>query len=302
MPKSITLYRIFLASPGDISEERIKVQEIVNELNFLLEKRSIKLDLIRWETHTYPSFGIDSQDVINNQVNDDYDVFIGIMWSKFGTPTGRANSGTEEEFNRAYTRYLKNPDSIKIMFYFNNKPIPVSEIIPSQVSKIIDFKTKLQNKGALYWEYKNINEFERDLRSHLKNVVNELEEINLLNERIDKTNSLEKKSLAFKPYRDYHYLDTDEIVYLKADNNSTIFFMKDGGKILTSKTLKSFEKILPVSFFRVHRSYIVNSSYITRINHRKSTLEFFIKEHESIRFSKRYIANVDEIRKRKENE
>nr|WP_299486324.1 LytTR family transcriptional regulator DNA-binding domain-containing protein [uncultured Allomuricauda sp.] len=297
MPKNITLYKIFLASPGDLLEERLKVEEVVAELNYLLEKRNIKLDLIKWETHSYPSMGKDAQDVVNTQVKDDYDVFIGIMWSKFGTPTNRADSGTEEEFNRAYSRYLKRPNSVRIMFYFNNKPVPINEIHPDQIAKVLDFKTKLSEKGALYWEYKNVKEFERDLRLHLKNVINELEEINLLSTRIDKSNKKEKRSLALKSYNDYQYLDTEDIVYLKADNNSTDFFMKDGSLITTFKTLGSFEKALPPNFFRAHNSYIVNGEYITRINYGKSILG--LKNMREIPFSKTYRQNVDYFKNKK---
>ena|SRR3989337_1199459 len=32
------------------------------------------------ETHTYPGIGEDAQDVINKQIDDDYDIFIGLMW------------------------------------------------------------------------------------------------------------------------------------------------------------------------------------------------------------------------------
>jgi hypothetical protein len=30
-----------------------------------------------------------------------YDLFVGIMWRRFGTPTGVAGSGTEQEFDHA---------------------------------------------------------------------------------------------------------------------------------------------------------------------------------------------------------
>ena len=54
-----------------------------------------------------------------------------------------------------------------------------------------------------------------------------------------------KKNICLKSYRDYQYLDTDEILYLKADNNTTDFYMKDGNTINAFKTLKTFEAKLP---------------------------------------------------------
>jgi len=60
---------------------------------------------------------------INNLNLPSYDIFIGILWKKFGTLTGRACSGTEEEFNRAYERYKENPSKLRIMFYFKTAPL-----------------------------------------------------------------------------------------------------------------------------------------------------------------------------------
>ena len=98
--------RVFIASPGDVSEERDVVSLVVNELRRILSDiRQVELEPVRWETHAWPDVGADPQDVINRQISR-YDVFVGIMWRRFGTPTKRAESGTSEEFDRAY-RYFK---------------------------------------------------------------------------------------------------------------------------------------------------------------------------------------------------
>jgi hypothetical protein len=41
------------------------------------------LDLIQWETHAWPGFGADAQDVINREIEPG-DIFIGIMWRRIG--------------------------------------------------------------------------------------------------------------------------------------------------------------------------------------------------------------------------
>jgi hypothetical protein len=77
------------------------LEEVIRELNTAWARDlGIRLELVRWETHAYPSFGDDPQAVINEQIPDDFDLFLGLMWYRFGTPTGRAGSGTLEEFNR----------------------------------------------------------------------------------------------------------------------------------------------------------------------------------------------------------
>jgi len=115
----------------------------------------------------------DAQSVINEQIGEDYDIFIGILWKRFGTPTNRGASGTVEEFGRAYQRALENPDGIRVMFYFNDSPVSPSEIDIEQLTQINEFKNSIGEQGAYYWSYKGIDEFERLLTLHLGRVIEE---------------------------------------------------------------------------------------------------------------------------------
>lgn len=103
-------------------------------------------------------------------------------------------------------------------------------------------------------------------------------------------------TLCLKSYKDFHYLDTDEILYLKADNNATDFFMKDGTTISAFKTLKSFENKLPENFVRVHQSYILNVNYVSRINYGKSICALKAGKMQ-LPFSKTYKENIDSLKK-----
>ena len=135
MPTSEIIIKVFVSSPNDVTDERNLLEDIVRELNNTWSKfLRLRLDLIKWETHCFPGVGNYSQEVINKEIDDDYDIFIGIMWQRFGTPTALYGSGTIEEFERAYQRYKENPDGIKIMFYFKDTPPDsISEIDPEQI-------------------------------------------------------------------------------------------------------------------------------------------------------------------------
>ena len=166
--------RVFVASPGDVAEERDLVSLIVGELrrsiaNFV----SVELEAIRWETHAWPDVGIDAQDVINREIGD-YDVFVGVMWRRFGTCTGRSPSGTAEEFDRAYEYFTKYAKP-KIMFYFCAKPFFTADLSELQQFKsVLEFRQKLQHFGVLFWEYVEPIEFERRFREHLTNQIIDL--------------------------------------------------------------------------------------------------------------------------------
>lgn len=59
------------------------------------------------------------------------------------------------------------------------------------------------------------------------------------------------------------FLNVSEIIRLKSDSNYTHIFMKDGQKLLVSKTLKEFDELLTDNnFFRVHQSHLINLSFI----------------------------------------
>lgn len=103
-------------------------------------------------------------------------------------------------------------------------------------------------------------------------------------------------TICLKSYNDYRYLDTNEILYLKSDNNATDFFMRDGNVVSAFKTLKSFEQQLPESFIRVHQSYIINSRYVSRINYGKSICTLRNEQRAELPFSKTYREKIDALK------
>ena len=63
----------------------------------------------------------------------------------------------------------------------------------------------------------------------------------------------------------FEVLNTQEILYCKADDNYTEIYLNTNKKKLVSKTLKYFEEALAdAGFARVHKSFLVNVSEITK--------------------------------------
>jgi DNA-binding LytR/AlgR family response regulator len=104
------------------------------------------------------------------------------------------------------------------------------------------------------------------------------------------------EKICLKSNKDYQYLNVDEIIFLKADNNTTDFYLKDGSIIGAYKTLKIFENTLPLNFLRIHKSYIINSNYISRIHYGKGICSIK-KTSYKIPFSKTFIQNINFINK-----
>jgi hypothetical protein len=170
----MTQIRVFVASPGDVSEERDIASHVVGEINRVFGSSfGVQLEAVRWETHASPDVGSDAQDVINRQVGE-FDILVGVMWRRFGSPTRRARSGTGEEFERAY-RSFKDHGRPRIMFYFRTSPFYTPDLSAlAQFRKVAEFRKKLEKLGVLYWTYQTPLEFERNVREHLTRRVLEI--------------------------------------------------------------------------------------------------------------------------------
>jgi hypothetical protein len=171
MPTPATKIRVFLASPGDVGGEREQLAKVVQELNITLSAlapaRGVVLELVRWETHVHPGFGRDAQDVVNQQIGD-YDIFVGIMWRRFGTKTKVAESGTEEEFRIAHTAWEGTRKLFQILFYFCQAPAapPATAEEVAQLGRVVAFRQELTQRG-LVWEYADHAAFADTVRPHL---------------------------------------------------------------------------------------------------------------------------------------
>ncbi|WP_288244720.1 DUF4062 domain-containing protein, partial [uncultured Chryseobacterium sp.] len=166
MAKNITKYSVFLGSPSDLEDERFEIENVIRELNLTYGNRNnLIIELIKWETHSAPGISETyTQDLINKDIGNDYDIFIGLLWQKFGTKTNVANSGTEEEFLNAIKRF-ENKENIQILFYFKNKaPLSLSDINIEELAKINKFKEILKDNNVLYSSFNNSD----DLKTHLR--------------------------------------------------------------------------------------------------------------------------------------
>lgn len=101
--------------------------------------------------------------------------------------------------------------------------------------------------------------------------------------------------ICIKSYGDYRYIDSNDIHYFAADNNSTDIHLSTGEMITAFKTLKHFENVLPKNqFLRIHNSYIININQVSRI-HTGNAVCYIKNSAIKLPFSKSYKDNVDLI-------
>jgi two-component system LytT family response regulator len=61
----------------------------------------------------------------------------------------------------------------------------------------------------------------------------------------------------------FRVVNIQDLVYLHADNNYTVFHLNNGQKITSTRNLNEFDKILEGNeFFRIHKSTIININFL----------------------------------------
>lgn len=168
MPELVQLFRLFVGSPSDVDEALDVIRGQVEEWNRDHGPLAMaRVEFTNWRTHSHPDAGSRPQAVINKQVVDQSDIVVGIFRARFGSPTGRAQSGTEEEIRRGVRR------GKKVMVYFATLPVPRRRKERNEFARIERFKRKL-GKQALYHMYTDLKAFEDAFRQHLAAAMNDL--------------------------------------------------------------------------------------------------------------------------------
>ena len=135
MPYNATVYRVMIASPGDVLTERSIIREVLSEWNIVnSDTRKIVLLPVGWETHTSPSMGDRPQSIINKQILKDSDLLVGVFWTRIGTATDEYVSGTVEEIEE----HIKAGKPA--MLYFSVVPVHPDSVDSGQYSELKKFK------------------------------------------------------------------------------------------------------------------------------------------------------------------
>src|SRR6266851_26086 len=142
MPLKTETYRVLIASPSDLSEERQAATEAVNEWNAQhAVAESVVLLPVKWETHATPQSGVRPQEAINTQLVRQCDILVGMFWTKIGGDTGVAESGTVEEID------LFVAAGKPALLYFSSRPIDPNKIDLKQHKKLRTFKQATYKKA-----------------------------------------------------------------------------------------------------------------------------------------------------------
>ncbi len=192
MPDSKTYrkLKIFLASPSDVAKEREYVRDVVNELNKsgsgVADEKGLHFEVIGYDTHVSPDMGRPQGVTFDQLPPKDWDLFIGILWQRFGSPTGAIDpqtgkefqSGSIEEFTCAYELWQQH-GAPRIFFYRCVRAPEAANIVElqtklAQLQPINDFFAQFgpnADHPGFYRTYQTPEEFKDFVRQDLTKFV-----------------------------------------------------------------------------------------------------------------------------------
>ena len=135
MPRTgITAYDLLISCPGDVLQYAEIVKECVESFNHTLGCiNNAEIVTRHWATDSFPQSGDRPQELLNKQFVRDCDAAVAIFWTKFGTPTDKYGSGTEEEIEEMLS------SGKQVFLYFVDAPINPSVIDMEQYHMIVSY-------------------------------------------------------------------------------------------------------------------------------------------------------------------
>lgn len=160
-----TVVNVMIASPGDVARLRAIAVDVVHGWNVIhAESRRIVLMPVTWELGASPAMGGRAQEIINNQLLRRADLLIGIFWTRAGTPTGAATSGTIEEIQEHVS------DGKPAMLYFSSEPVAPAALDQEQYGRVRNFRESSRANGLVI-DFDSETDFREKLSRQLAQTV-----------------------------------------------------------------------------------------------------------------------------------
>ncbi len=162
MPRiGITAYDLLVSCPGDVAEYVDIIRECVEIFNRTIGiANNLEIVVKHWSMDSYPQSGDKPQELLNKQFIRDCDAAVALFWTKFGTPTDKYGSGTEEEIEEMLS------SGKQVFMYFFDLPTNPSTLDMEQYNKILEFRRKYESRG-IYYRVNDKNSFKTQFTNHL---------------------------------------------------------------------------------------------------------------------------------------
>ena len=137
------------------------------------------------------------------------------------------------------------------------------------VTAFSEYSLKALNQSAAYYLLKPISIEELIVavnKVHNQVVNNEIFNRNKIIVENFRETKPEKQQVILPTLEGFEVVKMEEIVRLRGNGNFTDIHLQNGQKKMVCRFLKHFTEILPLPFLRVHKSHIINLSFVKSYN------------------------------------
>ncbi len=166
MPKSITQYRVFIASPGGLEAERECFRKRLEKCSRSHgEQHEVQFHPVGWED-TLSGAGRPQEQINEDLRQCDYAVFV--LHDRWGSPTGNGHtSGTEEEWNLAEQLYAERKIRNIVLCFKNIDPSRLRDP-GEQLKAVLVFKQKIESERRYFFSaFQETSDFGDLIDTHL---------------------------------------------------------------------------------------------------------------------------------------
>jgi hypothetical protein len=144
------------------------VRRLIDDMNVSLRRINWQVEVLGWE-RMGPTGGR-AQVEINHDA-DRADVFCGLLWDRWGTPTGEHASGFEEEWQRSRDRFERTKSPELWLFFKTVAAGQISDPGP-QLRSVLDFRESVEREETAFFKtFTGSLDLESELRRALWDLV-----------------------------------------------------------------------------------------------------------------------------------
>lgn len=171
--------RLFLATPEDLGDQRELISSLIADIS-----REDPIEVVDWGAHVAAQSGGEPTALVPVSPGD---VFLGLAWLKFGSPTVHDHEpteahafrpATEQDFELAFRSFATAPRTASLFYRYKGMPQSLSQINGEQLARVDRFYGRFQEgkSPGHYSEYQNRDELIERLTHDLVETFRSLRE------------------------------------------------------------------------------------------------------------------------------
>lgn len=148
--KDLKQYRLLISCPSDCEQFKDTVIHMLAITNHFCETfLGARIQHIYYKENVATGTANEAQEVISRSLRGDFDSYVGLFWSRLGTPTAGHKSGAVEELELAY-EMNEVSGQVGIHVYFCEAEIPMELWKTSTPQDIMWLRSHVGSRGTLY--------------------------------------------------------------------------------------------------------------------------------------------------------